>query len=1076
LNYSLNGGSVQTSNIFSGLISGNYSIIVSDVNGCSVSTSEVNIANPSLLVASANGTSQVSCFGSMDGEITVEYQGGTGAISFSLNGGLGQSLNVFSGLQSGSYTVVVSDENGCSTSTSAVTISSPQILVASSQASSQVSCHDASDGELTVLVSGGNGNYMFSLNGGVAQASNLFSDLSAGSYVVLVTDANGCSYTTSTSIIDNPQMLTVTAHASLQVSCNNSSDGTIVVTALGGTGYYSYSLNGSAFQTSNTFTGLSSGNYILEVIDENGCSASLQAPLFIANPSRFSATGYVTTPISCNNMSDATITVTANGGTSPYSYSLNGGGVQTSNIFAGLSAGTYTIIVYDQMNCQFTIPVIVVSNPALVVADLSGSNQVSCNDLSDGEVIVNAQGGTGNYNYSLNGGNSQSSNVFNNLTAGSYSVVVSDANSCTAVTNMVEILNPTVLEISVQGSTQVSCAGGMDGQINVQAQGGTGSYSYSLNGGIAQTSDIFSGLSSGNYIITVMDENNCTAISSEIVIANPSNLTANVNASEQVLCHDSNDGQIVVTAQGGTGTLSYSINGGVSQLSNVFESLTSGQYSIVVIDANGCYIEMPAVSIANPDGIIADVQASAQVSCFNNSDGQIIVNAAGGSGNLNYALNGGISQVSNMFENLSSGSYTVMVNDENGCSVEVPSVVIANPESITLTADVNNQASCFASMDGQVTVNALGGTGSYSYYINGGMAQTSNVFDGLSAGIYSIVVIDENGCESTIETEVISPQPIVVDYSNNCRTGEVGIEITANGGVAPYQYSIDGGQTYMTTNIFDNLTIGTVISVYVEDANGCFSQVIPVSVASLNTLEAEALITTENLCYNVSDAVVEVVAHGGFSPYTYSLNGGTAVAESTLTDLPAGDHNIIVRDVHGCPASVDFEITPQQPVLINIESLTQADCLYKTYGSAEISVEGGVSPYNVSWSNGETSLQAVNLTPGDHTITVTDMNNCKTTQSISIGFEEITVVPEMNNAFSPNGDGYNDYWVIKNLEIFPENELVIINRWGNEVLTVNGYQNNWDGSGLGEGTYFYMLKVKMCGGENTYSGYVTILR
>ena len=152
------------------------------------------------------------------------------------------------------------------------------------------------------------------------------------------------------------------------------------------------------------------------------------------------------------------------------------------------------------------------------------------------------------------------------------------------------------------------------------------------------------------------------------------------------------------------------------------------------------------------------------------------------------------------------------------------------------------------------------------------------------------------------------------------------------------------------------------------------------------------------------------------------------------------------------------------------------DCSGKKGGAVELSINGGSGPYTYNWSNGSDEQSPEDLSAGIHTVTVSDMNNCEARQEVVIEAEEASDIPVATNSFSPNGDGINDYWVIGNLELYPDNELVIINRWGNEVLTVSNYRNDWDGSDLGEGTYFYILKVKVCDEDKILDGYVTILR
>ena len=169
-------------------------------------------------------------------------------------------------------------------------------------------------------------------------------------------------------------------------------------------------------------------------------------------------------------------------------------------------------------------------------------------------------------------------------------------------------------------------------------------------------------------------------------------------------------------------------------------------------------------------------------------------------------------------------------------------------------------------------------------------------------------------------------------------------------------------------------------------------------------------------------------------------------------------------------------IQDRQALILNEDGSSDANCAGKNDGSVKVSVSGGVSPYHFNWSNGATTDVISNLDAGDYSLTVTDSNGCqlKYVKAIIPGVQEDQLV--INNAFSPNGDGINDYWVIKNIDQYPDNEVVVLNRWGNEIYSMKNYANTWDGSNLSEGTYLYILKVKMCGEDKTLKGYITIVR
>jgi len=554
-------------------------------------------------------------------------------------------------------------------------------------------------------------------------------------------------------------------------------------------------------------------------------------------------------------------------------------------------------------------------------------------------------------------------------------------------------------------------------------------------------------------------------------------IQASANVTPQVSCNNASDGEIIVTANGGNGVYSYTLNGGLSQSSNVFSNLSAGTYTILVYDANGCPITLPNFTIANPALLTASAQASAQVSCYNSMDGTITITANGGTGTYLYSLNGGQSQYSNVFSNLSSGNYNVEVSDEKGCSVDLAQIHIANPSPLMVSAYASKPlTTCYNYADGEIVVSVYGGTGAYTYTLNGGQPQSSNVFTMLDAGAYIITVSDEKGCTATSETVVVaSPEQITFDVRFTCTASTPAVIIDAQGGTPSYMYSIDGGQTYQASNIFYDIQTST-ITVVIKDNKNCTSEPMLFYVNVPIVLEASVNILSGITCNEQNDASIEVLVTGGSLPYHYMLDSGNVVNTNIFYGLSAGDHYVIVMDSNGCYTTVPFTIESKDPIIVNLVSTTDANCLGKDDGSIEVKVDGGEAPHAYLWSNGSENLQLSGLDAGEYTLTVTDMNGCTKNFSVTIVPGSIEVPLQLNNIFSPNGDGINDLWVINNIELYPENELVVLNRWGNEVYTQSTYKNTWDGSNLLEGTYLYILKVTMCGSEVVYKNYVTIVR
>ncbi len=552
-------------------------------------------------------------------------------------------------------------------------------------------------------------------------------------------------------------------------------------------------------------------------------------------------------------------------------------------------------------------------------------------------------------------------------------------------------------------------------------------------------------------------------------------------ASSQVTCTDAGDAEITVTAEGAFGDVTYSLNGNAPQSSNIFSGLNAGSYTVLVVDENGCTFLTDDIIISNPEPVEAVLTVSSQVSCYNANNGSIEVSASGGTGQLSYSLNGGPAQTSGSFTNLNAGTYTVVVEDENMCSFTLSDVVIESPEALSVDANVLDSVFCNGENSAVLEISVTGGTEAYSVMLTNetnGMeysAAGTHVFENLSAGDYVVNVIDANGCSETAYAQIGTPDPLTISYDPYCEAGIVGIELAADGGTGSYRYSIDGGESWSQTNQFDDLGSSGSIAVLATDENNCNTEIITIPVSSLNTLNASAEIVSENRCYGVSDAAIIVNTEGGVAPYSYTVNGEHTYYTNQIDSLSAGDYTIHIRDSNECPAVTGVSIESRDEIIVDVVSTTNADCINNKNGAAEIEAYGGSGEFEYTWANGETSGLATNLNAGTYTVTVNDMNGCEVTKNViiesDITGEELTA----NNVFTPNRDGINDFFVISNLEMYPDNELVVFNRWGNEVYSKKSYDNLWDGSNLSEGTYFYMLKVKMCGKDETLSGYVTIL-
>ena len=636
--------------------------------------------------------------------------------------------------------------------------------------------------------------------------------------------SNGATITSSVATLTVNQV-TASVFQKTNAGC---SGGSLSITQTGGTSPYTYSLNGAKPQTSSNFTNLAAGNYTVTVKDAKGCTSTITG-ITISQTSTVSANILWKTNVSCGS-NDGVLVVYGSGGTSPYSYSLNGTSYQTSYIFNKLAAGTYTVYVKDGKGCISTLSDVTLSQSSTLKASVTSKTNESCKG-NDGSITVAASGGSGPYTYSLNGIYFQSSGTFNNLPADTYSVKVKDSKTCTVTVTGITISQVSNLTSSLASKTNESCKGD-DGSITVTASGGTGPYLYSLNGINYQSSNTFSNLSAGTYNVKVKDSKTCTSTVSGISISQSSTLTSSLLSKTNASCSD-NDGSITVVGSGGNSPYYYILSNGTYQSTGNFKNLQAGTYNVWVVDSKKCYSSINGITISEISTLSVGVSSKTNESCADN-DGSITVSASGGKGPYQYSLNGGYYRTSNTFSNLGSGTYKVTVKDYVGCTSTLSGITV---DFVPFTALVSSKTivSC-SGRDGSITLSATGGKLPLMYSVNWGnyFYDSDNTVSNLYPGTYTVRVRDARGCISTISniaiTQVAKLTVAVSSKTNACKNlDNASITVTGAGGIAPYQFSLNGA-TYKTSGVFTNLSPGTY-SITVKDAKGCTSTVSGVSVS-----------------------------------------------------------------------------------------------------------------------------------------------------------------------------------------------------------------------------------------------------
>ncbi len=577
LNYSIDGGlTFQPGNVFTDLPQGSYDLVVEDPIGCS-STGTAVVDGTSAPVIDSIDPLAANC-GLDNGSITVAANG-TGVLAYSIDGGVTfQPGNTFTDLPADIYDIVVS--NGCETTGQVeVPAIDPPVIISVDAASP--TCVPGSTGTITINASG-NGALTYSVDGGTTfQNGNSFTGLAPGTYDIVVSDALGCEVTGPGTIIDAPVPVDFDLGFVIDPPSCNDDDGTLTITS--SPEAVSFSVDGGAtFQSSPVFNGLGAGNYVIVVENALGCTADTTAELVSPNAPVIISVDVVDP--ACGTANGQLTIVTQPGG---LQYSIDGGVTyQPGNVFTGLAEGTYTILVLAADGCTAGSTVDLTEAPAPAITSITPA-WPTCFGLSDGSIIIVANGSTA-IQYSTDGGTTfQASPAFTGLPAGTYEVVVQDATGCTA-TQTVILGNHPQLTVNLN-TVQPGCDAPCGGSVTAIPNGGYGTYGFTWTTGGVESS--ISSLCAGLYGVIVSDANGCEAAAGveliEPVLPVIDSLTINPES-----CPGACDGSITVHAIGAS---TYAIGPQPPQASPTFTGICPGTWPITVTGAVNCISTETAV-------------------------------------------------------------------------------------------------------------------------------------------------------------------------------------------------------------------------------------------------------------------------------------------------------------------------------------------------------------------------------------------------------------------------------------------------------------------------------------------------
>ncbi|MEL7530333.1 MAG: gliding motility-associated C-terminal domain-containing protein [Bacteroidota bacterium] len=930
----------------------------------------------------------VSCAGAADGSVQIFYNG-MGPYIYSFFDNAGNIVGSFGSSSAqnnfndffppGSYTLTILDGHHC-IRVDSFTIQEPQPLQLQLQQQQNIPCGGAATGSISLLANGGTPNYQYSV-GGAFQANANFNNLLAGTYQVIVRDANSCEDTISVTLTENPP-LSALVDSIATVSCAGGNDGSVRLGGTGGLGSaYTYSLDGITYQAAIDFAGLSAGNYTAFVQDSVGCVSSVPFSISEAAPLIFSP--ILTDEIDCFGNANAAFFVQASGGVGPYQYALQNAPLTTDSSFSNLGAGTYLVTVEDANACVTTAN-FTISEPNLLQLATDNVQMVDCYQNATGSVDLGAIGGTNPYQYTLAGQAFGSSDLFGGLPAGNYLFVVQDTNLCLDSLT-ITISEPDSLAAAVINRVDVDCFGTPSGQLEVQGSGGTLPYQFSINNNPFQNTGLFTGLFAGFYNLAITDANGCDA-SVDTILTTPTGLAIGILQQQNIDCFGNNNGALSFQAVGGTAPYRYTTDGvNFTPLTQNLNNLPPGADTLFAYDANDCIVPIPYL-ITEPPAIAFQIDSLVNINCFGDSTGLIRLQANGGVTPYQFQLNGGGLQNDSLFTGLGAGIYQLIVQDDSACMATIDTV-LTQSDLLVLQADSVVMVDCWGNNTGLVQLGIMGGVGPFQSQIDTFAFGNTLSYPNLVAGDYQFVVLDSFNCSDSISLSITQPDTLILSVQDNrsvlCFGDSTGsITLSTQGGTQPYLFQNNGGMS-QADSLFELLSVG-VYTFSITDSQGCIAQVID-SVAEPPLLEVIPLLTDVR-CYEEGNGSIELQTTGGILPYAYSLDGSVPQGGNQYSPLVPGAYDIVVTDSNNCSVLLSSLLISQPDSLIVSLSGQDISCFAGSDGQIEANISGGNGGNTIVWNDPllPASPNIDSLMAGTYLIEVSDSLGCVDTSSLTL--------------------------------------------------------------------------------------------
>jgi len=1011
--WQLNGSNIPGANAvtYNATTAGNYTVIITNSFGCTATSAVFSVTVFASPVATITGTHSFCSGGSAQLSATSSTAG-SGTISsyqWQLNGSNipGANAATYNATVPGNYSVIITNSNGCPTTSSIWVVSEFSNPSASISSYSNIACNGDNNGTAVVTASGGSGTYFYLWQPG-GQTTDSVNNLSAGTNTVTVTDANGCTASTSINILVIDNIPPTAVCQNITIFLNPLGTATITGADIDGgssdnCGIASMIVNPNSFDCSN----LGNNTVVLTVTDLSGnvstCTAVVTVQYgVIPDPDCGNVNAYLTSAGTVSvNENDIILNLPSLCGVA--SIDLSQSDFDCSELGANTVSLTIIYTSEDSASCSATVNVYDTISPVILNCpeDIQTTPNVAGCVASVFWTIPQI---SDNCSYTLTSSNIPGDIFPVGVTTVNYNVTDPSGNTAQCQFN-VEVLSIPV-SVSFQPSLfqcayNISCNGSADGSIDASVIGGCPPYLYSWSNGGTDSS--VTGLVAGFYQLTVTDANG-DQVSGNITLSEPAPLTTNFIQPSiypgglNISCNGATDGSINVDFYGGADCLPYNYSwtgpGGFVSTDEDISGLAAGNYSLTLTDANGC-VHTENIVLSEPAPININANSIINVSCFGFNNGAALVSVSGGANPYQYLWSTG--ETTSQANNLVAGNYTVQITDANGCTdsleidIQQPSEIDA---AIQAVSDYNGFAiSCINANNGSLTAIVSGGNSPYTYLWSN--SETTQTISNIGAGNYSVEITDASGCSVQANTQLLAPAEIgfIFQTSNPTCNGLTNgyIDVSPYNGVSPYSFIWQNGAT---TQVIVNAAAG-IYSVTIMDANGC-SVTANASLSQPSELDATVISSDSISCFGLADGGANTQITGGTTPYNFLWSDGSTT--QNLQNAGAGNYLLTVSDINGCSDTVSLTITEPDELIVTVSNPPTVCPGTEAIFSA--SASGGNGTFIYSWSDGQ-SGDSISVFPQQTVtlnVTVTDGQGC----SVSSADGSVSVYPTPSAAFAIN--------------------------------------------------------------------------